>query len=109
MFNIVELAAAACEDEQKVAPCKWGNIVVGHACYCHKDDWAEKPRKCPIWRNFGTSDLSKWHQREWPLQDYVVARGRNKDGTTSEKFEKGRWMPDDGLGGCPMFESSSPG
>jgi len=46
MINLVELCA---EDEgQELSPCQHGNIVVGHACYCHH---ANGPRKCPQWRN----------------------------------------------------------
>lgn len=43
MINLVEMIA----DESEPAPCKWGNIVPGHACYCHNDDATY--RKCPIW------------------------------------------------------------
>jgi len=42
MINLVELIA----DEQEQASCKFGNIVKGHACYCHHPKaW----RKCPQW------------------------------------------------------------
>ena len=44
MFNIVELIA----EEQEPCDCLYGNVVVGHACYCHSD---KSPyRKCPQWR-----------------------------------------------------------
>lgn len=33
----------------------------GHACYCHHPHGY---RKCPIWRNHGEHDLSKWHRNE---------------------------------------------
>jgi hypothetical protein len=105
MLNLVELMAD--EDECLPAPCKWGNIVDGHACYCHKDDWKEGPRKCPIWRNFGTDDPSKWHRREWPLEDELVAFGMDEHGKAWERYEKLRSMPDDDLGGCPMFEATA--
>lgn len=102
MFNIVELAAD--QDEQKPAPCKWGNIVVGHACYCHKDDWKEGPRKCPVYRNFGDSDLSKWHKREWELVELPMHRPELPERV---RMEMRPCMPDDDIGGCPMFEPSS--
>lgn len=37
------------EDDYVQAPCKYGQIVPGHACYCqnHHED---APRKCPIWK-----------------------------------------------------------
>ena len=35
------------DGDQKPAPCNHGNIVVGHACYCHHE---KMPRKCHIWR-----------------------------------------------------------
>lgn len=42
MTNLVE------KDDQEPAPCKYGNIVDKHACYCHHP---EAYRKCPQWRN----------------------------------------------------------
>lgn len=99
MFNLVELCAD--EDEQSPAPCRWGNIVAGHACYCHKDDWEEGPRKCPIWREFGTNDLSKWHKREWEFVELPMYRPELPEGM---RMEKRPCMQDDDLGGCPMFE-----
>lgn len=54
-MNIVELIA----DEQHAAPCRYGNIVDGHACYCHHPA-EDAPRKCPIWRNYGEHDLEHW-------------------------------------------------
>lgn len=56
-FNWVELSS----DEPHQSPCVHGNIVDGYACYCHSED-DDAPRKCPIWRNFGEHDLSKWHK-----------------------------------------------
>jgi hypothetical protein len=104
MFNLVEVVADG--DEQETAPCKYGNIVVGHACYCHRDDWPEGPRKCPVWRYFGTKDLSKWHQREWELVEVPTFQGF--DPQTKAPIIKNTMrplMPDDDLGGCPKFES----
>ena len=34
-------------EEGTQAPCKHGNIIESHACYCHHDDG---PRKCPKWK-----------------------------------------------------------
>jgi hypothetical protein len=48
MFNLVEMCAS--EDEQKPAPCKFGNTVESHACYCHNKS-PDAPRKCHVWRN----------------------------------------------------------
>lgn len=46
MINLVELCAE--DGEHESSPCKQGNIVTAHACYCHHQ---EGPRKCPQWRN----------------------------------------------------------
>lgn len=46
MINLVELCAD--DEDQNSAPCIFGNIVVGHACYCHHSDG---PRKCNQYRN----------------------------------------------------------
>lgn len=54
-MNLVELIAD--ESEMKPSPCAYGNIVGGHACYCHHN---QGPRKCPIWSNVGDSDPSLW-------------------------------------------------
>lgn len=54
-MNITELL----DNEQHASPCKFGNIVDGHACYCCH---VKGPRKCPIWRDFGEHDLSKWYK-----------------------------------------------
>jgi len=56
MINIVEM----CADENYSSPCIHGNIVDGYACYCHSPD-THAPRKCPVWRNYGESDLTKWN------------------------------------------------
>ena len=61
-MNLVELAVD--QTAQKPAPCRFGNVVEDHACYCHSTD-PSAPRKCPIWRNFGTSDLTKWKKGSW--------------------------------------------
>ena len=98
MFNVVEMIA----EEHEHSPCRYGNIVPDHACYCHKDDWKEGPRKCPIWRSWGTSDLSKWHKREWKLVELPMYRPELPKGF---RLEMRPCMPDDDLGGCPMFES----
>lgn len=46
-MNLVELISE--DNEQEPSPCHWGNIVIGHACYCHNK---KSPyRKCPQWRN----------------------------------------------------------
>lgn len=55
-MNLVELIA----DEQRSAPCRFGNIVEGHACYCHHP---HGPRKCPIWRALG-EHAEGWHDDE---------------------------------------------
>lgn len=58
-MNLVELIA----DEQHPSPCIYGNIVDGHACYCHHP---EGLRKCPIWRKYGEDELDKWHNKgDW--------------------------------------------
>jgi len=76
MFNVIELL-----DDGEKAPCRFGNIVPGHACYCHNDQWADGPRKCPIWRNFGVSK-ERWFGKEGAFDDLPYE------------------------GGCPRFESS---
>lgn len=44
-LNMVELSAS--EDEQSFnQSCAHGNLVKGHAVYCHNETWAEAPRKC---------------------------------------------------------------
>ena len=54
-MNLVELI----DDDQHPAPCRHGNIVDGHACYCHHPA-GDAPRKCPIWRNYGEHKLEHW-------------------------------------------------
>jgi len=49
MINLVELIADP--DEHKPAPCRWGNIIIGHACYCHNPDTPY--RKCGVWSSYG--------------------------------------------------------
>ena len=58
MFNLVELVAG----EQGHAPCIHGNIVKGHACYCHADT-PETPRKCHIWR-WHAEDVKFWRKAD---------------------------------------------
>lgn len=103
MFNIVESAAE--DDEQSQAPCKYGNIVEDHACYCHDDAWKEGPRKCPVWRHFGVLDPSKWFKREWELIELPMYRPDLPEGV---RMEMRPCMPDDDLGGCPHFEPADP-
>lgn len=71
-MNLIEMAA----DDQHDSPCVYGNIVDGHACYCHHPDG---PRKCPIWKYYGEHDRERWHDR-------------------------GNWDNDDWDGGCRLFE-----
>jgi hypothetical protein len=56
-MNIVEMIS----DEQHDAPCRHGNIVDGHACYCHSTG-RDAPRKCPIWSRYGEHDLERWRK-----------------------------------------------
>ena len=58
-MNLVELIAD--DSEQRDAPCRFGNIIVGHACYCHH---RKGPRKCPIWQQYGEHDKARWHTSE---------------------------------------------
>lgn len=71
-MNLVEMVA----DEQHESPCQFGNIVDGHACYCHNPK--SGVRKCPVWRNFGEDAPDKWHN-------------------------KGNWNKEDWDGGCRFF------
>ena len=103
MLNLVELVAD--DDEQRAAPCAWGHIVVGHACYCHNDAWKEGPRKCPIYRAHGDSDPSKWHRREWELVELPMFKGIVA-GEVVTRNEMRPCMPDDDVGGCPRFETA---
>lgn len=45
LLNLVE----SMTEEQEQSPCKYGNIVIGHACYCHNGN--SPYRKCPQWSN----------------------------------------------------------
>jgi len=72
-MNLVEL----CDPYQHDSPCRHGNIVNDHACYCHHPQGL---RKCPIWRNYGEHDLTKWHAM-------------------------GDWNADVWDGGCKYFEA----
>lgn len=62
MFNLVELIAG----DHEPAPCKWGNIVKDHACYCHNDDCPF--RKCPHWRynNYVECEFFAPHEKGRP-------------------------------------------
>ena len=42
MISLVEL----CEDENFNQSCAHGNLVDGHAVYCHNREWIDAPRKC---------------------------------------------------------------
>ena len=64
MINLVELVAD--EDEHEQSPCKFGNIVKGHACYCHHSA-EDAPWKCPIWRFSGTWARGPWAEKKCPL------------------------------------------
>ena len=44
MFNLVEASSADSSNFNQ--SCKYGNLVDGHAVYCHNDGWKEAPRKC---------------------------------------------------------------
>ena len=47
-MNLMELFAN--DDELEQSPCKYGQIVIGHSCYCHHES-PNAPRKCFVWRN----------------------------------------------------------
>lgn len=104
-MNIVELIAA--DEEQSSSPCKYGTIVECHACYCHHNS-EDAPRKCPIWRNYGISDLSKWRNNPWQPDDYhlrrLVYRKTGRKQYKIEISELGKTWPDEG---CPLFESNA--
>ena len=53
MINFVEFLAD--EDEQEQSPSKYGNTVIGHACYCHHPDG---PRKCHLYWG-GVDEMEK--------------------------------------------------
>lgn len=97
MFNLVELVA----EEQTRAPCKWGNIVPGHACYCHNDAWKEGPRKCPIYRSHGIDDLTKWRKARWGTHVLPMFKGVDKIGRPIVRRER---VPAVNDNGCPKFE-----
>ena len=71
MFNLVE--AIAGDDEHIASPCEFGNIIKGHACYCHHESG---PRKCHVWRQHG-EDASAWNQEACRL-----FRAAKKEGGT---------------------------
>jgi len=63
IMNLVEMV----EEDQHQSPCRFGNIVDGHSCYCHHD---QGPRKCPIWRHYGEQP-DKWHNHgDWNKEDW---------------------------------------
>ena len=45
MINLVEMC---CGDDESAfnQKCKHGNLVTGHAVYCHNGTWKNAPRKC---------------------------------------------------------------
>lgn len=101
-MNLVEMIADP--EEQSQSPCKYGNIVSGHACYCHHTS-EDAPRKCPIWREGGAGDVSKWKRVDWLPEDYqtVSVRFETVNGKSRRIItsELGKTWPDEG---CPMFE-----
>lgn len=99
MMNIVELMAG--EDDQRGSPCKFGNIVEGHACYCHNPSDL-MPRKCPIWRSYSVSDPSKWRREPWlPDSPHIRVFYGEKD--PRNVYDVRPTWPDEG---CPCFEPS---
>ena len=66
MINLVEMIVD--DDETMPAPCKYGNIVIGHACYCHHES-PNAPRKCPIWRNGGDWNVENCELFEAKLKE----------------------------------------
>jgi len=94
MINIVEMMAG--EDEIEPCPCKFGNIVSGHACYCHSED-AHSPRKCPVWRNGWD-----WKRLPW-LPDSPHIKTWYGENDPRNVYEIGPEWPE---GGCPLFEAS---
>ena len=58
-MSLVELCADP--EEHQPAPCRFGNIITGHACYCHHKS-PEAPRKCPIWR---AGNPEGWMRGPW--------------------------------------------
>ena len=57
MINLVEMICD--DDESGPSPCRHGNLVYGHACYCHHTA-EDAPRKCPIWKY-----ALPWERGEW--------------------------------------------
>lgn len=53
MFNFVEAI-----NETIPSDCEYGEIVPGHACYCHHFH-EDAPRKCPLWKNGLTMNESR--------------------------------------------------
>ncbi len=102
MFNVVEIGAG--DDEQHASPCKYGNIVDGHACYCHADHWVDGPRKCHIWRLHGENPVF-WRRQEWAIGDRVRRIWWDADGKEHKETYKSQVPPDreDDDIGCPEF------
>lgn len=82
-MNLVELI----DDDQHPAPCRHGNIVDGHACYCHHPA-GDTPRKCPIWHDYGEHKLEHWRvDATW--EDgcpYFEANAKMRDGMGEERL-----------------------
>lgn len=101
-MDIVELIAT--EAEQSASPCKYGNIVEDHACYCHNEADG-MPRKCPIWRSHGTNDLTQWRREPWQADDYHIRRvGFRRIKGKQIKVEISELRPTWPEDGCPGFE-----
>jgi len=61
-MNLVEMVCGV--EEMERSPCYWGNIVKGHACYCHND---KSPyRKCGKWSS-GNPYTECEYYREAPI------------------------------------------
>ena len=100
-MNIVEMMAA--DDETKPALCAFGNIVKGHACYCHHTN-PEAPRKCWIWRNYG-EEPEYWFRKEWHME-MTPTSFHFKDGQCEAGDYRNVITPpnDRQPCGCPWFE-----
>lgn len=84
----------AADWEKEPCPCKFGNIVSGHACYCHNEK-DSMPRKCPVWRNCGEWKKTSWLPESPHMQPYYGDKdSRNVYVTRPEWPESG----------CPEFE-----
>lgn len=58
MSNLVELMAD--DEDQEPSPCANGNVVIGHACYCHHP---AGPRKCRLyWDGVEAMKTCEWFE-----------------------------------------------